>query len=145
MAGIGLVDRQHEQLDGRHREIDVDADLAAEVAEVLAEREPVLVAHDLELDSFVVRQLDQTTRPCTRLLDHRPDYALDVLGRNADRLVPALVTLRQRPVARKQLLESLVRRREDGFIGVGGPHAVAALHFVCVRAGLAGEHAGVRA
>ena len=59
--------------------------------------------------------------------------------------MPALVALGQRPVAGEQLLELLVRGREDGFVGVGRPHAVAPLHLVGVRAGLACEHAGVGA
>ena len=59
--------------------------------------------------------------------------------------MPALVTLGQRPVAGEQLLEPLVRGGEDGFVGVGRPHAVAPLHLVGVRAGLARQHAGVGA
>ena len=59
VAGIGLVDREDEQLDGRHRQVDVDGDPAAQVAEVVAERHPGLVAHDLQDDAFAVRQLDQ--------------------------------------------------------------------------------------
>jgi hypothetical protein len=38
-----------------------------------------------------------------------------------------------------------VRSGEDGFLGVGRPHAVAPLHLVGVRAGLAGQHAGIGA
>ena len=38
-----------------------------------------------------------------------------------------------------------MRGREDGFVGVGRPHAVAALDLVGVRAGLARQHAGVGA
>ena len=38
-----------------------------------------------------------------------------------------------------------MRGREDGFVGEGRSHAVAALHLVGVRAGLARQHAGVRA
>ena len=55
------------------------------------------------------------------------------------------VALAQRPVAREQLLELLVRGGEDGFVGVGRPDAVAALDLVGVRAGLARQHAGVGA
>ena len=61
------------------------------------------------------------------------------------RVLPALVALGQRPVAGEQLLELLVRGCEDGFVGVGRPHAVAALHLVGVRAGLASQHAGAGA
>ena len=60
-------------------------------------------------------------------------------------LSPALVALGQRPVAGEQLLEPLVRGCEDGLVGVGRPHAVAPLHLVGVRAGLACQHAGVGA
>ena len=60
-------------------------------------------------------------------------------------MLPVLVTLGQRPLAGKQLLEPLVRGREHGFVGEGRPHAVAALHLVGVRAGLACQHAGVGA
>ena len=63
VAGIRLVDREPEQLDGRHREVDVDGDPAAQVAEVVVERQPGLVAHDLQDDSFAGRQLDQAARP----------------------------------------------------------------------------------
>lgn len=38
-----------------------------------------------------------------------------------------------------------MRGCEDGFVGVGRPHAVAPLHLVGVRAGLARQHAGVGA
>ncbi len=38
-----------------------------------------------------------------------------------------------------------MRRFEDRFVGVGRPHAVAALHLVSVRAGLPRQHAGVGA
>ena len=38
-----------------------------------------------------------------------------------------------------------MRGREDGFVGEGGPHAVAPLHLVGVRAGLARQHARVGA
>ena len=58
---------------------------------------------------------------------------------------PALLALGQRPVAGEQLLEPLVRGGEDGFVGVGRPHAVAPLHLVGVRAGLARQHARVGA
>jgi hypothetical protein len=38
-----------------------------------------------------------------------------------------------------------VRRSEDGFVGVGRPHAEAAVRLVGERAGLACQHAGVGA
>ncbi len=38
-----------------------------------------------------------------------------------------------------------MRGCEDGFVGIGRPHAVAALDLVGVRAGLARQHAGVGA
>jgi hypothetical protein len=38
-----------------------------------------------------------------------------------------------------------VRSGEDGFVGVGRPQAVAALHLAGVRAGLARQHAGIGA
>jgi hypothetical protein len=53
------------------------------------------------------------------------------------------VALGQRAVAGEQLLELLMRLREDRLVGVGRPHAVAPLDLVRVRDGLAGEHAGV--
>ena len=134
-----------EQLEGRDREVDVDGDPAAQVAEVGAVRPPGLVAHDLEDDSFAGRQLDQVARPRARLLDDRRDRALDLLGGHEHRVSPALVPLGQRPIAGEQLLELLVRGCEDGFVGVGRPHAVAALHLVGVRAGLACQRAGVGA
>ena len=59
--------------------------------------------------------------------------------------MPALVALGQRPVAGEQSLEPLVRGREHGLVGAGRPHAVASLHLVGVRTGLAREHAGVGA
>jgi len=145
VAGIRLVDREPEQLDGRHRQIDVDGDPAAQVAEVVAGRQPGLVAHDLQHDAFAGRQLDQAARPRARLLDGRRHRALDLLGGHEDRVLPALVPLRQRPVAGEQLLEPLVRGCEEGFLGVGRPHAVASLHLVGVRGGLARQHAGVGA
>ena len=145
VAGIRLVHREDEQLDRRHRQVDVDCDPAAEVAEVVAERQPGLVAHDLQVDALAGRQVDEAARPGARLLDHRRHRALDLLGGHADRVLPALVPLGQRPVAREQLLEPLVRGREDGLVGVGRPHAVAPLDLVGVRAGLAGQHARVRA
>ena len=58
---------------------------------------------------------------------------------------PALVTLGERPAAGEQLRQPLVRGREDRFVGVGRPHAVAPLDLVGIRAGLARQHAGVRA
>ena len=60
-------------------------------------------------------------------------------------MLPVLVTLGQSPLAGEQLLEPLVRGREHGFVGERRPHAVAALHLVGVRAGLACQHAGVGA
>jgi hypothetical protein len=145
VTGIRLVAREMEQLDGRHREIDIDSDAAAQAAEVLGEREPGLVPHDLQDDAVVVRQLDQPTRPCGRLLDDGRDRALDLLGRHADRVSPALVTLGERLLAGQQLRQSLVRSREHRFIGMGRPHAVAPLDLVRVRARLARQHAGVGA
>ena len=134
-----------EQIEGRHREVDVDGDPAAQVAEVVVERQPGLVAHDLQDDSFAGRQLDQAARRLARLLDDSRHRALDLLGGNEDRVSPTLVTLGQRPVAGEQLLDLLVRGREDGFVGVGRPHAIAPLHLVGVRARLACQHARVGA
>ena len=144
MAGIRLVHREHEQVDGRQRQVDVDDDPAAQVAEVAAERPPGPVADDLQDDAFAIRECDQTARPRARLFDHRRHRALHLLGGHADRVLPALVPLGQRPVAREQLLEPLVRGREDGFVGVARTHAVAPLHLVGVRAGLARQHARIR-
>ena len=70
---------------------------------------------------------------------------LDLLARHLDRVLPGLEALGQGPVARQQLLEPLVRGREDDFVGVGRPHAVAPLDLVGVRGGLACQHARVRA
>ena len=123
--------------------LDVHGDLAAQVAEVGAERHPGLVANDLQDDAFAVRQLDESTRPDARLVDDRRGRALDLLSWHADRLFPALVALGQRSLAGEQLLEPLVRRGEGGFVGMRRPHAVAALHLVGVRAGLPCQHAGV--
>ena len=145
VAGIRLVAREAQQLQGRHREIDVDGDAAAQAAEVFAERQPGLVAHDLHDNSFAVRQLDQATHPRARLPDDGRDRALDLLGRHKDRVSPALVTFGQRLVTGQQLRQSVVRGREDGFVGIGRPHAVAPLDLVGVRAGLARQHAGVGA
>jgi hypothetical protein len=93
MAGIRLVDRQDEQLDGRHRQVAVDGDPAAQVAEVLAERQPRLVSDDLRDDAFAVRQIDEGTRLCSRLLDDGGDRPLDPLGGHADRVLPPLEAL----------------------------------------------------
>jgi hypothetical protein len=54
------------------------------------------------------------------------------------------VALGQRPVAREQVLEPLVRGGEDGFVGVGRADGIAPLHLVRIRAGLARQYAGVR-
>jgi len=93
---------------------------------------------DTALASFSPR-----LRPRARLLDGSSHRALNLFGRKTGRAFPALVTLGQRPTARKQLFETLVRGREDGLVGVGRPHPVKALHFVGVGAGLARQHAGV--
>jgi hypothetical protein len=50
---------------------------------------------------------------------------LDLPGGHADRVFPARFALGQRPFAREQLLEPLVRGCEDGLVGVGRPYAVA--------------------
>jgi FPC/CPF motif-containing protein YcgG len=71
------VAREHEQLEGRHRQIDVDRDPAAEIAEVAAERPPRLVPDDLHDDSLAGRELDQAVRPRTRDVDDRSHSELD--------------------------------------------------------------------
>jgi hypothetical protein len=119
VAGIRLVDREHEQLAGRHRQVDVYADPAAQVAEVIAGCPPGLVANDLQHDPFAGGHLDQAAYPGARLLDHGRERLLDLFGWDANRIFPALVPLGQRPVAGEQLLEPLVRGREHGFVGVG--------------------------
>ena len=96
VAGVRLVDRELEQLEGRDRQVDVDGDPAAQVAEVVVERQPGLVAHDLQDDSFAVRQIDQVARPRARLRDHRRDRALDLLRGHEHR---ALATARIAPPA----------------------------------------------
>ncbi len=112
VAGIPLVQGEAEQLDGGHRQVEVDGDAAARAAEVVAERKPGLVARDLQDDFFAVRQLDETTGSGARLGDDGRHRALDLLGRHDDRVLSALVTLGPRLVAWEQLGESLVRRRE---------------------------------
>jgi hypothetical protein len=143
MAGIRLVDREDEQIHGRQRQIDVDGDSAAQVAEVDTEGPPWLVAHDLQGDALSLRQLEQATSPGARLLDDRRYQALGLVSGHEHRALRALVALGQRPVAGEQLLEPLVRGGEDGLVGEARPHAVAALHLVGVRAGVAGQHASV--
>jgi hypothetical protein len=139
------VQREHEQVDGRHREVDVDGDPAAQPAEVVAGGPPVLVVHDLEDDALAVREPEQSARPPARLLDDPDQHGLDPLGGDTDLVLPAVVALRQRPGAGEQLVEPLVRGREHGLVGVRRPHAVAPLDLVGVRAGLARQHAGVGA
>jgi hypothetical protein len=68
---------------------------------------------------------------------------LDALGRDAHRVLEAQVPFGERSAAGQQLVQLLVRRREDDLFGVGRPDAVTALHLVGVRGGLACEHAGV--
>ncbi len=145
VAGIRLVDREVEQLDGRHREVDVDRDPAAQVTQVLAERQPGLLANDLEDDALSVRELDQAARPRAGLLDDRPDDGLDLVGRDPYRAFPALVPLGERSVPGQEPLQPLVRGREDRLVGVRRSHAVAALDLVGVRERLACQHAGVGA
>src|SRR3954471_16735715 len=53
----------------RNRQTDVQGDVAAQVAEVLAGAQPRLVAQGLHDDPFVVGQRDETPRPRTRLVD----------------------------------------------------------------------------
>jgi hypothetical protein len=74
----------------------------------------------------------QVARLRTRLVDERRHDALDLLAGHADQLFPAPVPLIQRPVAREELGEAFVRGREDGFVRMRRPHAVAALHLVGV-------------
>jgi hypothetical protein len=99
VAGIGLVERKDEELDGRQRQVDVDPDPAGQVAEVVARRPPGLVVHHLEDDVLSVRQLDEATGPGARLLDDSRDQALCPVGGHEARAFPARVALGQRPVA----------------------------------------------
>ena len=80
---IRLVHRDAQQLEGGDRQVDVDGDPAPEVSEVLAERQPGLVAHHLQDDSFACGELDQVGRLGARLLDHGCDRELDLPGRDA--------------------------------------------------------------
>ena len=59
--------------------------------------------------------------------------------------MPARVTLGQRLTAGQQLRQSVVCACEDGFVGMGRPHAVAPLDLVGVRGGVTRQHAGVGA
>ena len=78
-------------------------------------------------------------RPRARLLYQRGDDLPDPVGRHGDRAPPALVSLRQRPVAGQKPIELSVRRLEDRLVRVRRPQAVAALDLVGVRAGRAGH------
>ena len=80
VARVGLVDRQPEQVDRRHRQVDVDLDPAAEVAAVVVERQPGLVVHDLDGHALAVRQIDEGACPGPRLLDDGRHRSLDLLG-----------------------------------------------------------------
>src|SRR5215204_471504 len=144
MARVGLVHRQPEELHGRHREVHVDRDRAAEVAEVFAEGPPRLVAHDLEVDSLAGGEVDEAPRLSACRLDDRSDRLLDALGGHEERVLPAPVALAERAVAGKHVLEALVGGGEDGLLGPARADAVAALHFVGVRGGLTCKCSGVR-
>jgi hypothetical protein len=131
--------------DAGHGQVDVDGDPAAQAAEVPAKRKPRLVADDLEDDVLAVRQIGDAAGPRPCLLDHSRNRALDGAGGHTARLLPALVPLGERPVAWDQPFELLVGRREDCFVRVCRPDAVAALDRVRVRGGLARQHPRLRA
>jgi hypothetical protein len=79
VAGIRLAHGEAEQLEGGHRQVEVDGDAVAQAAEVVSERKPGRVAHDLEGDFFAVRQLDETRGSGARLGDDGRHRALDLL------------------------------------------------------------------
>ena len=145
VARVRLVQGHPQQLQGRHREIDVDGDPAAKLAEVVAEGEPGLVTDDLQVDAFGVRQIEQAARPGACLGQHGRHRFRDALGGDVDRPLPALLTFRERPIAWEQLSEPLVRGREDVLAGVSRPDAVAPLDLVGVGPRLAGQHACIGA
>ena len=133
--GIRLVHRDAEQLERGDRQVDVDGDPAPEVAEVLAERQPGLAAHQLQDDSFACRELDQVGGLRARFLDHSSDHGLDVRG--GTRKEPPTAGS-ARPASR---LPGAARsscswaRREERFVGERRSHAVAPFDLVGVRRG----------
>ena len=94
---------------------------------------------------LAVRQLDQRPRPSAQHRDERTERGNH--SRRLDRVLAAigLVALVERPVARKQVLELLVRLAVRRLGSQLRPDAVALLDLVGVREALAREHAGVGA
>jgi hypothetical protein len=143
MARVRLVDRQHEELVRRHRQVDVDRDPAAPIAEVVAGRPPRAVVHGFDDDLLAGREVDQTDGPRACLVNHPLEQLGDALRGHEGRALPPVIPLRRRPVAGEETIEVRVRLGEDRFVRVRRAHAVAALHLVRPRRRLAGEDTGV--
>src|SRR5436190_22715695 len=90
VAGVPLVQRDDEQLDGRGREGQVDRDSAAQVAEVVVVRQPWRVADGRQVDAFALGQLDESSGQLARPLDHGGDDRPELLRGYPDRVLPAL-------------------------------------------------------
>ena len=143
MTGVHLVRGEVDQVEAGRRDVDVQNDAAREIAEVVVERPPRLVADGLECDLLPGGKRDQG-------LGHLAQHGQQI-GERRDRQVavdgvahaPRRPSLEERPVARQELVERGMRSLVDAHRRLDGPHAVAGLHLVGVPDLLAVEHARV--
>ena len=143
VARVDLVRDELDDVVAGRRHVEVDDDPAAEVAQVVVERPPGLVADLPRLERLARRQVDEpavrrAARRAARSAGHRP-----LSGRRC-RLAarPRSARRAPRPAGARRAARGRPRRPR---CARARPDAVAALDLVGVREPLAGEHARVGA
>ena len=133
VAGVGLVGDEVGERGGEHRQVGVDHDPAAQVAEVVVEARPRLVGDEVEVDVLALGQAEEPVGALAEVLGERVDGRAQLLDGHGLRLAPGDEALGERARAGQDLVEGAVGLLEDRLVDLAGPDAVAALDLVGER------------
>ena len=106
---IDLVGGELHDVGRRRRLVGVDHDTAAEVAEVVVEGPPGLVAHGLDRRLFALRQVEETARARAENLRDGGQCGNETVGDDEALAAPGLEAIAQLSLAGQEPLELLVR------------------------------------